>query len=91
MKELVTSIYNRKLEIHYNEWFSKTKEGKKIKMELKGKIKCPVLNESISSMTCSVLMDKNGWPRNVCPTICSECNCFIHLSIAKFKNKNSKE
>ena len=90
MEKVVKSIYDKKLEIHYNEWIIR-KDGKKVKLELKGKIKCPVLNENVSSMTCSILMDKEDWPRNICPDICSKCNCFIHLSIAKFRNKNAKD
>jgi len=90
MNKLIASIYNKKLEIHYNEWYVR-KDDKKIKLELKGKIKCPILNSNISSITCSSLMDRTDWPRGIDKDICSKCNCYINMSIAKFKNKHSKE
>lgn len=85
-KELIDSIFNKKTEIHYNEWYSKF-ESELVKIELKGKIKCPVLNCGISSLVCSKLMDRLDWPRGIDPQVCKKCDCFIHQSIIKFKNK----
>lgn len=84
-KELIDSIHNKRTEIWYNEWYSKSESGN-TKIELKGKIKCPVLNTNISSLVCSRLMDKEDWPRGIDQEVCKKCDCFIYLSIAKFKN-----
>lgn len=84
-KKVIDSIYNKRTEIHYNEWKIKTNNGE-VKLELKGKIKCPILNTNISSLTCSKLMDKEDWPRGIDPGICKKCDCFISLSISKFRS-----
>ena len=83
---LSRSIQDKKLEIHYNEKSVKTKDGL-IKLELQGKIRCPVLNCNISSLTCSNLMSKPDWPRGLDEKICTKCNCFIQLSIKNFQLK----
>lgn len=85
-KELIDSIFNKKTEIHYNEWYVRFTDDL-VKIELKGKIKCPVLNCGISSLVCSKLMDREDWPRNIDPQVCKKCDCFINLSISKFKEK----
>jgi len=85
MKKIIESIYNKQLEIHYNNWETK-RDSKTVKIELKGKIRCPVVNEQISSLCCSKIMDNEGWPRNINPEICKECNCFVYLSIKKFQD-----
>lgn len=84
---LIRSIYDKRLEVHYNEWFIKNKEDKWVKLDLQGKIKCPVLNESISSLACAKIMDKEGWPRNIDESCCKKCNCFVYMSIKKFLEK----
>lgn len=89
-KELITAIYNKHLEVHYNEWYIRDKDNKIVHLDLKGKIKCPVLNVGISSLVCSKLMDKPGWPRCVDSSACSKCNCFISLSIQKFQERKKK-
>jgi hypothetical protein len=83
-KELIDSIFNKNTEIHYNEWQIKI-DNKLVKLELKGKIKCPVLNCGISSLVCSKLMDREDWPRGIDKQVCQKCSCFINLSISKFK------
>ena len=83
-QKLIDSIYNKKIEIHYNQWNIKS-DNSLIKIELKGKIKCPVVNSGISSLACSKLMDRTDWPRGIDPQICQKCNCFINLSINRFK------
>ena len=89
-KELMDSIYNKRTEIHYNEWT--VKHDKVInKVELKGKIKCPLLNTNISSLVCVKLMDKQDWPRNIDNQVCKKCGCFINLSISKFQNAKLKD
>ena len=89
-KELIDSIYNKKTEIHYNEWTIKSDKGP-IKIELKGKIKCPVVNCGISSLVCSRLMDREDWPRGIDKEVCQKCNCFINLSINRFRDNKSKD
>jgi len=89
-KELIDSIYNKRIEIWYNEWVIRSREGQS-KIELKGKIKCPLLNTNISSLTCSRIMDKEGWPRKIDPEVCKKCNCFISASINKFRNIKPKD
>lgn len=86
---VINSLYNKRSEIHYNEWYINTPKGK-VKIELKGKIKCALLNTSISSLACSKLMDKEGWPRYEDPDVCKKCDCYINLSIKKFKEKKNK-
>ena len=90
-EQLITSIYNKALEVHYNEWYIRNKEGKLVKLNLQGKIKCPVLNSSISSLTCSHVMEYNGWPRNVDKEVCKKCDCFINLSIKKFQERKNQK
>lgn len=91
-QELIDSIYNKRTEIWYNELYVSPDIGKpKIKRELKGKIKCAVLNINISPLVCSKLMDEKDWPREIEPEVCKKCNCFIYLSITKFKNIKLKE
>ena len=85
-EELCRSIQDKKLEIHYNEKSVKTKDGL-IRLELQGKIRCPVLNCNISSLTCSNFMSKPDWPRGIDQNICTKCNCFIQLSIKSFQSK----
>ena len=86
MSQIMNTVYNKRTEIHYNEWYINTNDGKKIKIELQGKIKCPLLNSNISSLVCSKLMDKADWPRGIDENICKKCNCFINLSIRKFQD-----
>lgn len=90
MSELIDSIYNKKLEIQYDEWTIKTEDKQTIKIELKGKIKCPVLNSCISSLTCSKLMSKPDWPRGIDNKVCEKNNCFINLSIERFKKSKDQ-
>lgn len=91
-KELIDAVYNKRTEIHYNEYYSGPEiQGRRNKIELKGKIKCPVLNTNISSLTCSKLMDRKDWPRGIDNQVCKNCNCFINLSILKLKNNKLKE
>jgi hypothetical protein len=89
-KELIDSVYNKRTEIHYNEWYIKT-DFSETKIELKGKIKCPVLNTNISSLVCSRLMDKEDWPRGIDREVCKKCDCFISVSISKFQSMKPKE
>ena len=85
------SIQDKHLEVHYNEKKIRTREGKIVAINLQGKIKCPVLNQAISSIVCSKLMDKEGWPRFVDQAICKKCNCFVHLSIRRFSEQKKKK
>lgn len=89
-KALIESIYNKKLEIHYNEWYVRDRENKPVKIELQGKIKCPLVNTQISSLACSKIMDKAGWPRAIDETACKRCNCYISVSIKKFQERKAK-
>lgn len=82
---VTNSIYDKYLEIHYNKKTIKIKDGKDARIELHGKIKCPILNTGISSIVCSKLMDIKDWPREIDPDICKQCNCFVNISIQKFK------
>lgn len=91
MSELSDSIHNKRMEIKYNEKTIKNKEKKSIKIDLKGKIRCPVLNANISSTVCSNLMDKEGWPRCIKSEICQEAGCFINLSIKHFNDQKRKD
>lgn len=86
MNQVIDSMYSKRIEVHYNEYYINV-EKEKIKLELKGKIKCPLLNISISSLVCSKLMDRPTWPRNIDPEVCKKCGCRINLSIAKFSGK----
>lgn len=86
-KPIIRSIFDKNLEIKYNEWYIKTKDGKWVHLNLQGKINCPVLNSSISSLVCSKIMDKEGWPRFIDSNICKKCSCYVYLSIKKFQEK----
>jgi hypothetical protein len=86
---VINAIFDKRTEIHYNEWHISTPTGK-VKIELQGKIKCPLLNESISSLACSKLMDRPDWPRGIDPEVCNKCDCYIALSIRKFQNQKTK-
>ena len=87
-KPIIESIYNKNLEIRYNEWYIKNKDNKWVKLDLQGKIKCPVVNASISSLACAKIMDKDGWPRCIDENICKKCACYVYLSIKKFQEKS---
>ena len=87
MKPIIESIYNKNLEVRYNEWYIKNKDNKWIKLNLQGKIKCPLLNASISSLACARIMDKEGWPRAIDENACKKCSCYVYLSIKKFQEK----
>ena len=89
MNELLSkSIQDKHTEIHYDEAVMHTPTGPK-KLHYHGKISCPVLNQKISSIVCYKLMDQEGWPRCIDPTVCEEqAQCFISNSIKKhIKNK----
>lgn len=94
-KALIDSVYNKRLEIHYNSWYIQTysgdKERKQVKLELQGKIKCPLLNTGISSLTCSKIMSRPGWPRSIDENVCKRCDCYVNLSISKFKNMKKEQ
>ena len=81
-KELIKSIQDKHIELHYNEKKIRI-NNQNIKIEMKGKINCPVLNDKISSLTCSKLMDQKDWPRNIDHEICDKANCKIYKSIQK--------
>jgi len=87
--KLSTSIQDKRLEIHYDEKVINTFKGD-IKVKLKGKINCPVLNCKITSLVCSKLMESNGWPRGIHPHICANFRCYINKVIAKNKDKRRK-
>lgn len=90
-KALTTSVYDKHLEVHYNEWFVRNRDGQRIKLNLQGKIKCPLLNSSVSSLACSSIMDRPGWPRDIDENSCKKCDCYIYISIRKFQErKHSK-
>lgn len=86
---VIKSIFDKRTEIHYDEWYIHTQTGK-VKIELQGKIKCPLLNESISPLACSKLMDREDWPRGIDPNVCKKCECYINLSIKKFQDQKIK-
>ena len=87
---VIDSIYDKRLEIHYNEWFVRDRDNKPVKIDLQGKIKCPLVNMQISSLACSKIMDKEGWPRAIDPDVCKKCNCYVSVSINRFKEKKDK-
>jgi len=89
-KALVKSIYDKNLEVRYNCWYIKNRDHKWVKLDLQGKIKCPAINASISSLACSKIMEKDGWPRSIDENICKKCTCYVYLSIKKFKEKSKK-
>lgn len=89
-KDLVDSIYNKRLEIHYNEWYVRDKENKPVKIDLQGKIKCPLMNTQISSLACSKIMEREGWPRAIDESICRRCNCYVSVSIKRFQERKEK-
>jgi predicted secreted Zn-dependent protease len=88
---VLKAIYDKRTEIHYNKMEIHSRSGDKIKLNLQGKIKCPMLNTNISSITCSKMMEKDGWPRNIDPEVCKKCHCFVSVSIKKFQEKRTKE
>lgn len=87
--DVTSSIQDKHLEIRYNEKVARI-NGKKTKIELQGKIKCPVLNQGISPIVCAHLMDKEGWPRCMKADICAEAGCFINVSIKSFATQKAK-
>ena len=89
-KPLVKSIQDKNVEVHYNE--KRIRVGNKdIHIEMQGKISCPVLNSKISSLTCSKLMEQNGWPRAIDECVCDNAHCKIYKSIQKnMANRNGK-
>ena len=76
------AIQDKHVEVQYNEKTINI-NGRTIRIELQGKINCPVLNNKISSLTCSKLMESKGWPRQCDPTICDQAHCKIYKSIQK--------
>lgn len=88
---LIDSIYNKHTEIHYNQKTSILKGGKKVKTELQGKVRCPILNKSVTSITCAKLMDEEGWPRHIDKDICTKASCFIYLSIQKYQEQKREQ
>jgi hypothetical protein len=91
MNELINSIYNARTEVHYNEYRFRNMKGEWIKIDLKGKIRCPVINAGISQQTCSNIMSKETWPRGIDPLVCDKNSCYICESIKKFKEKRKTE
>jgi hypothetical protein len=86
--ELITSIYDKHLEITYDSKVINSSTGP-VRIKLKGKIFCPILNQKINSLVCAKLMDKEGWPRCVDKNVCEKAaNCFIYKSIIKHMEKN---
>lgn len=85
--KLSRAIVDKHLEVKYNAKEILTPDFKVVKLNLKGKIKCPVLNTHIAPIVCSKLMDSKDWPRGINPDICKECNCYINSSISKFKKR----
>lgn len=88
-KDVSKSILDKNLEIHYNEAKTKNRNGRTVPLNLQGKIKCPILNQQISSIVCSMLMDKEDWPRGIDENICKKCKCYIYISIKKFQEKKN--
>ncbi len=76
------SIQDKHQEVHYNEKTINV-NGRTIRIELQGKITCPVLNSKISSLTCARMMESKGWPRQCDPEICDSAHCKIYKSIKK--------
>ncbi len=87
--KLSTSIQDKRLEIHYDEKVINTFKGD-VKVKLKGKINCPVLNCKITPLVCSKLMETTDWPRDICPQICSNFRCYISKVIAKHKDRRKR-
>jgi len=80
------SVWDKHLEIHYNEFLTENKT----RIQLKGNIRCPVLNEKVSSLVCKKLMDLYGWPRYLRKDICAQCNCNMKEQLLQretIKNK----
>jgi len=89
-KDLTKSVYDKHLEVQYNEKYLNTTDGI-VHIQLKGKIFCPVLNHKISSIVCCKMMDKEGWPRSICPDVCeNQAHCFISKSIKKHVSTKNK-
>jgi len=83
------SIQNSHVEVHYNEKTIRV-NSKQYHIQLQGKITCPILNQKVSSLTCSKIMEQKDWPRNVDCNICDRANCKIYKSINKNKKKYDK-
>lgn len=90
-QKVIDAIYNARTEVHYNSYSFRNKDGIQTKVELQGKIRCPVINASISHQTCNFLMDKSTWPRGIDPDICKKCECYINVSISKYRTEKKKE
>ncbi len=82
------SINDAHREVQYNEYSFRNRTGGWTKLDLTGKIKCPILNEAVSHQTCSHIMDKETWPRGIDPNICKKCGCYINMSIKKFQTQH---
>jgi len=81
-KDLVQSIQDKHVEVHYND--KRIRVGNRdIHIEMQGKITCTVLNSKVSSLTCSKLMEQDGWPREVDECVCDNARCKIYKSIQK--------
>jgi hypothetical protein len=85
--EASKAIQNAYREVQYNEYSFRNRNGEWVKIDLTGKIKCPVINANVSHQVCSHLMDKETWPRGVDPNICKKCGCYINMSIKKFQTQ----
>jgi len=85
--EITESIWNTNLEVQYNEYAFKNRNGEWVKIDLTGKIKCPIINANVSHQVCSHLMDKETWPRGIDPNICKKSSCYINMSIKKFQTQ----
>ena len=86
-KAVSKAIWDKNLEIRYNEKYIKDEYGRLIHLNMAGKIRCPLLNRNISTIVCSKIMDKPDWPRGIDKNICSKCNCYIHVSISKYAKR----
>ena len=88
--DIVKSIQDKHIEVHYNQR-SFVLYGKTININMQGKIFCPLLNCKISSLTCSKLMEYEGWPRAIDAYVCDNIKCKIYKSIKKnVENKHEK-
>jgi hypothetical protein len=84
------AIYNKCLEVHYNEKVINTPKGQ-VSIRLQGKIYCKVLNKRITPLVCSKLMDAPSWPRCIDKYVCErQASCFIYKSIQKNSRKRGK-
>lgn len=88
---LTKSIYDKHLEVHYDCKTINTRSGP-VEIKLQGKIFCPVLNQKITPIVCSKIMDYDGWPRSIDPNVCTkQASCYICKSISKNMSKKSKK